>query len=94
MDRSHKLTWGMISGATALCTGPYMFTVIRFLLGLAQAGFYPGLVLFFTYWFPDRPRARVAGGLTLALPLASGTPLRPCVAGGAGEGMCSGQTSL
>ena len=94
MDRSHKLTWGMISGATAFCTGPYIFTVIRFLLGLAEAGFYPGLVLFFTYWFPDRHRARVFGGLTLALPLASGTPLRPCVAGGAGEGMCSGHTSL
>jgi MFS family permease len=89
VDRSHKLTWGMISGATAFCTGPYMFTV-----RLAEAGFYPGLVLFFTYWFPDRHRARVVGGLTLALPLASCTPVRPCVAGGAGEGMCSGQTSL
>ena len=39
MDRSHKLTWGMIAGATAFCTGPYAFTVIRFLLGLAEAGF-------------------------------------------------------
>jgi ACS family tartrate transporter-like MFS transporter len=92
VDRSHKLTWGMIPGATA--TGPCIFTVKRFLLGLAGAGFYPGLVLFFTYWFPDRHRARVAGGLALALPLASGTPLRPCVAGGAGEGMCSDHTSL
>ena len=45
MDRSHKLTWGMISGATAFCTGPYAFTVIRFLLGLAEAGFYPDPVL-------------------------------------------------
>jgi hypothetical protein len=34
----------MISGATAFCTGRYIFTVIRFLLGLAEAGFYPGLV--------------------------------------------------
>jgi MFS family permease len=42
VDRSHKLTWGMIAGATAFCTGPYAFTVIRFLLGLAEAGFYPG----------------------------------------------------
>ena len=71
----------MISGATAFCTGPYIFTVTRFLLGLAEAGFYPGLVLFFTYWFPDRHRARVVGGLRLALPLASCTPVRPCVAG-------------
>jgi hypothetical protein len=81
VDRSHKLTWGMIAGATAFCTGPYAFTVIRFLLGLAEAGFYPGQVLFFTYWFPDRHRARVVGGLRLALPLASCTPVRHCVAG-------------
>jgi ACS family tartrate transporter-like MFS transporter len=40
----------MISGATAFCTGPYVFTVICFLLGLAEAGFYPGPVFFFTYW--------------------------------------------
>ena len=78
---AHKLTWVMIAVATAFCTGPYAFTVIRFLLVLAEAGFYPGQVLFFTYWFPDRHRARVVGGLTLALPLASCTPVRPCVAG-------------
>jgi len=63
----------MISGATAFCTGPYVFTVICFLLGLAEAGLYPGPVLFFTYWFPERHRARVFAGLTLALPLASCT---------------------
>jgi ACS family tartrate transporter-like MFS transporter len=64
------VTWGLLSGATAFCTGPYSFMTVRFLLGLAEAGFYPGLVLFFTYWFPDRHRARIVSGFTLALPVA------------------------
>src|ERR1700750_327229 len=46
------ITWGLLSGATALAAGPHSFAVIRFLLGLAEAGFFPGLVLYFTYWFP------------------------------------------
>jgi MFS transporter, ACS family, tartrate transporter len=46
------------------------FLTVRFLLGLAEAGFYPGIVLFFTYWFPDRHRARIVAGFTLALPIA------------------------
>jgi ACS family tartrate transporter-like MFS transporter len=64
------VTWGLLSGATALCTGPYSFMTVRFLLGVAEAGFYPGIVLFFTYWFPDRHRARIVSGFTLALPIA------------------------
>src|SRR5437588_35952 len=44
--------------------------VIRFLLGLAEAGLFPGLVLYFTYWFPDSYRARINSGFTLALPIA------------------------
>src|SRR5437763_9154609 len=46
------ITWGIISGATAFATGPYSFMAIRFLLGLAEAGLFPGFVLYFTYWFP------------------------------------------
>ena len=71
------VTWGLVSGATAFCTGPYSFMTVRFLLGLAEAGFYPGLVLFFTYWFPDRHRARIVSGFTLALPVAvaAGAPM-------------------
>jgi MFS family permease len=71
------VTWGLLSGATAFCTGPYSFMTVRFLLGLAEAGFYPGLVLFFTYWFPDRHRARIVSGFTLALPVAvaAGAPM-------------------
>ena len=52
------ITWGIISGCTAFATGPYSFMAIRFLLGLAEAGLFPGFVLYFTYWFPDQHRAR------------------------------------
>jgi len=64
------ITWGLISGCTAFATGPYSFMAIRFLLGLAEAGLFPGFVLFFTYWFPGRHRARINSGFTLALPIA------------------------
>jgi MFS transporter, ACS family, tartrate transporter len=64
------ITWGILSGATALCTGPWSFMTVRFFLGLAEAGFYPGIVLFLTYWFPDRHRGRINAGFTLALPMA------------------------
>jgi ACS family tartrate transporter-like MFS transporter len=71
------VTWGLISGATAFCTGPYSFLLVRFLLGVAEAGLFPGLVLFFTYWFPDHHRARIISGFMLALPIAvaAGAPL-------------------
>jgi MFS transporter, ACS family, tartrate transporter len=64
------ITWGLLSGATAFCVGPWSFTIMRFLLGLAEAGLYPGMLLFFTYWFPDWHRARIVAGFTIALPLA------------------------
>jgi len=71
------VTWGLLSGATAFCVGPYSFLTLRFLLGLAEAGLYPGIVLFCTYWFPDRYRARVMACFTVALPVAVviGAPL-------------------
>src|SRR5207237_6019504 len=58
------ITWGIISGCTAFVTGPYSFMAIRFLLGLAEAGLFPGFVLYFTYWFPDQHRARINSGFT------------------------------
>src|SRR5947199_10142271 len=45
------LTWGIISAASALAVGPASFLTIRFLLGSAEAGFFPGMILYFTYWF-------------------------------------------
>jgi ACS family tartrate transporter-like MFS transporter len=50
------LTWGVISGATAFVTGTWSFLGIRFLLGLAEAGFYPGIILYLTWWFPSAYR--------------------------------------
>src|ERR1700745_382144 len=77
------ITWGLISGATAFATGPYSFMAIRFLLGLAEAGLFPGFVLYFTYWFPDAYRARINSGFTLALPIAvaSGAPVSTSLLG-------------
>jgi ACS family tartrate transporter-like MFS transporter len=71
------VTWGLLSGATAFCTGPYSFLTVRFLLGLAEAGLFPGIVLFFTYWFPHWHRARIISAFMVALPaaVAVGSPL-------------------
>jgi ACS family tartrate transporter-like MFS transporter len=71
------VTWGLLSGATAFCSGPWSFLTMRFLLGLAEAGLFPGMILFFTYWFPEWHRGRIMAGFTVALPLAvaAGAPL-------------------
>ncbi len=55
------ITWGIISGLTALVWSAYSFYGIRFLLGVAESGFYPGIILFLTWWFPKRYRARAIG---------------------------------
>src|SRR5881392_183223 len=77
------ITWGIISGLTAFATGPYSFMIIRFFLGLAEAGLFPGFVLYFTYWFPDQYRARINSGFTLALPIAvmTGAPISTSLLG-------------
>jgi ACS family tartrate transporter-like MFS transporter len=65
------ITWGIISGLTALITGPSSFLVIRFLLGAAEAGLFPGMILYFTYWFPAEYRGRVISTLFIAQPVAN-----------------------
>src|SRR5437868_1487339 len=75
---------GIISPENAATHAPsYSFAVIRFLLGLAEAGLFPGFVLYFTYWFPDRYRARINSGFTLALPIAvaTGAPISTALLG-------------
>jgi Major Facilitator Superfamily len=64
-------TWGILSAACAFIAGPKSFFVLRFLLGVAEAGFFPGVVLYFTYWFPDRYRGRIIAALFLAVPGAN-----------------------
>jgi ACS family tartrate transporter-like MFS transporter len=70
-------TWGLLATAMALVQGPTSFLVMRFLLGVAEAGFFPAVVLYLTYWFPARYRARVISTFMLSIPiaLAIGAPL-------------------
>src|SRR5580658_5110228 len=65
------ITWGIISGLTAFVTGTTSFLIIRFLLGAAEAGFFPGMILYFTYWFPSEYRGRVISTLFIAQPVAN-----------------------
>ncbi|MGP3683211.1 MFS transporter [Streptomyces sp. IBSNAI002] len=65
------LTWGVIASCQAFVDSPVAFFIVRFLLGAAEAGFFPGMVLYLTYWFPRRHRARIMSLLLLALPAAS-----------------------
>ena len=71
------LTWGLISGAMALVQGPTSFYVLRFLLGAAEAGFFPGIILYLSYWFPARHRAGVTAFFMAAVPIsiAIGSPI-------------------
>lgn len=62
------LTWGVCSMALALVREPWHFYLVRFLLGLAEAGFFPGVIIYFTHWFPRAERARAMSGMLLAVP--------------------------
>jgi len=64
------IVWGAISAACAFVQGPLSFYVLRFLLGVAEAGLFPGVVLYLTYWFPQERRARAIAGFMAASPLA------------------------
>jgi MFS transporter, ACS family, tartrate transporter len=77
------ITWGIASAATAAVVGPTSFLAIRFLLGVGEAGLFPGTLLLFTYWFPDAYRARIVGSFTLALPIsvALGAPISTAILG-------------
>ena len=64
------VTWGILAGLTAVVTGSTSFAIVRFLLGVAEAGFFPGIILYFTYWFPSRHHARIVSGFLVGLPVA------------------------
>src|SRR6478735_7182495 len=64
------ITWGILAGATAFVTGSTSFAIVRFLLGVAEAGFFPGIILYFTYWFPSHHHARIVSGFLIGLPVA------------------------
>ncbi len=64
------VTWGLISMATMFVRGPASFYALRLGLGFAEAGFFPGIILYLTYWFPDRVRSQVFGQFYFGAPLA------------------------
>ncbi len=71
------LTWGCVSAATAFVTTPAMFYAARFALGVAEAGFFPGVLLYLTYWFPAQRRGGMTALFMTAIPLTGvlGGPL-------------------
>ncbi len=77
------ITWGILAGLTAAVTGPTSFAIVRFLLGVAEAGFFPGLILYFTYWFPSYHHARIVSGFLVGLPVAVaiGAPISTALLG-------------
>lgn len=64
------ISWGLVAGLTAFVKTPYQFYGVRFLLGLAEAGFFPGVIVYLTHWFPARDRARALAWFFVATPVA------------------------
>lgn len=77
------ITWAIISAGFSLVSSPTMFYVLRFLLGIAEAGFAPGVILYITYWFPSARRAKMMSIFFMAIPLASivGAPVSGWILG-------------
>jgi MFS transporter, ACS family, tartrate transporter len=76
-------TWGLLSASNALVQSPLSFYAVRFLLGVAEAGFFPGMLLYLTYWFPRTYLARVTANFMVAIPLSAviGGPLSSVILG-------------
>ena len=64
------VTWGLVSAAMMFAQGETSFYVLRFLLGVAEAGFFPGVILYLTYWFPSNNRAKAMGFFYFGAPIA------------------------
>ena len=77
------IVWGVLSAMTALIQTPAHFYIVRFILGVAEAGYYPGALLFLTYWFPSNLRAQAISVMVLGSSFASiiGSPLSGAVMG-------------
>jgi ACS family tartrate transporter-like MFS transporter len=71
------ITWGAVGIGTAFIVGPYTFYLTRFLLGAFEAGFFPGVLLYLTYWFPKEYRARIVATFMCAIPISNflGSPI-------------------
>ncbi len=90
------VTWGLLSMMTAFVTEPVSFCVLRFLLGAAEAGLFPGMVLYMTYWFPAATRARFIALFLAGVPLAVviGGPVSGALLGLEGLGLKGWQWML
>jgi MFS family permease len=77
------ITWGFLAAGTAFVVGPRSFYAMRLILGAAEAGFFPGVILYVTYWFPKEYRARIIGMFTVAIPVSSflGSPISAALLG-------------
>lgn len=71
------ITWGLISASFIWVSSPNMFYFLRFLLGMAEAGFYPGIILYLTQWYPSHRRAKIIAVFMSAIPISGifGNPL-------------------
>lgn len=71
------ITWGIVSALMAVVSSAFSFYVVRFLLGVAEAGFFPGIILYLTYWYPAEYRARFLAAFAIAVPVSTviGAPI-------------------
>jgi ACS family tartrate transporter-like MFS transporter len=90
------VTWGLLSMAQAFVKDPISFSILRFLLGAAEAGLYPGMILYMTYWFPQSTRARFIALFLGGVPLSNviGAPLSGWLLGISGYGLSGWQWML
>ncbi len=90
------VTWGLLSMVTAFMKDPVSFSIVRFLLGAAEAGLYPGMVLYMTYWFPASTRARFIALFLAGVPLSVviGGPISGFLLGVSGHGLHGWQWML
>ncbi len=65
------ITWGIVASAMAFVPNEGVLYVLRFLLGVAEAGFFPGIILYLTFWFPKRERAKVVAWFMVAIPIST-----------------------
>jgi MFS transporter, ACS family, tartrate transporter len=89
---ANMVVWGALAAAMSLVNGPRMFYTLRVLLGVAEAGFFPGMLLYFTAWFPSGERARAVSRFMTAIPVASivGGPVSGALLGLSGVGGIAG----
>lgn len=89
---ANMVIWGCLAAAMSLVNGPRTFYALRVLLGVAEAGFFPGMLLYFTAWFPTGERARAVSRFMTAIPVASivGGPVSGALLGLSGVGGISG----